>query len=124
MKKTIARCFRWLAGQVADLVAKSLAKHIDIPERYQLVAPPAPPDPGYIRWKEVRDNYRLVGVDGYFVYELKEDTETDDDGHWLCPTCFDQHHRVSILQQIENRIWWCSVCDFDARTDQSPPWFD
>ena len=123
MKNTIARFFRWLGGQVADLMTKSLAKHIDIPERLQLVAPPAPPDPRYTRWKKVRANYRLIGVGGSFVYELKEEAGTEDDGHWLCPKCFDQECRVSVLQHEEGAIWGCPACTFIALTDESP-WID
>ena len=117
MKKTIARAARWLGVQTTKLLAESMAKHINIPERIQAVTPA---DPRQARWKRERDNYRLIGVGGYFVYELRADAGTDDDGHWLCPTCFDQGHQLSVLQQREEDIWKCDVCGFEALTDEAP----
>ena len=117
MKKTIARVARWLGVQLTELLAESIAKHINIPERIQAVTPP---DPRQARRKTERDNYRLIGVDGYFVYELREDAGTDDDGHWICPTCVDQDNQLSVLQQREEDIWRCDVCGFEAVTDEAP----
>ena len=117
MKKAVARVARWLGVQTTKLLAESMAKHINIPDRIQAATPL---DPRQGRWQKERDNYRLIGVDGYFVYELREDARTDDDGHWMCPTCFDQGHQLSVLQQREEDVWKCDVCSFEALTDEAP----
>ena len=49
-------------------------------------------------WEGESARYELIQIaDGVFVYALKNDYETTEPAHWLCPDCY-QNRKKSILQ--------------------------
>ena len=66
-------------------------------------------------WDVQKGDYELKAIgDSAFVYSLKENAESAEPMHWLCPPCY-ENSKKSILQRggVSRTIphtWLCPVC--------------